>query len=157
MFLILILFFTAVPVFELYFLFKAGESWGILNTLSLVLITGVLGAYFSKREGRAILVRLQEKLNHGKLPADEVIHGALVFSGGLLLLTPGFITDIIGFSFIFPLTRFFVSSFLKYHLAKKIDNGSLKIYTGFSQKIRRDQDESIDSERKSSHDIKDVN
>ena len=105
MFSILVLLFTIVPAAELYLLFSVGSEIGILNTVSIIILTGVVGAYLAKSQGLSIIYRLQKELNEGKMPAEQIFHGLIVFGGGLLLLTPGFMTDILGFCMVIPGTR----------------------------------------------------
>lgn len=117
-----------MPVIELYFLFQAGSVIGGLNTIFIVILTGIVGAGLAKNQGRAILSNIQTEMAAGKMPADQLIHGFLVFAGGLLLLTPGFVTDIIGIALVFPLTRIlFIGSF-KSALEKKMKAGSVQFY-----------------------------
>ena len=133
MFFILFLLFTAVPVLELYLLFKAGSTIGAVNTFIIVLLTGVVGASLARSQGLSLMNEIQGKMNRGELPADSLVHGFLVLAGGLLLLTPGFMTDFLGFSMVLPLTRFFYVQMVKVWLARKIQSGNVKFYsTGFS-------------------------
>jgi UPF0716 protein FxsA len=97
MFGILILLFTLVPALEFYLLFSIGSEIGAANTFGIIILTGVVGAALAKMQGLAILGKLQSELNQGKMPAAEIAHGFIVFGGGLLLLTPGFMTDVLGF------------------------------------------------------------
>ena len=159
MFIIFVILFTAIPVLELYLLLEAGKMWGGFNTILVVLFTGIFGAYFAKQEGRNVLLKLQQKLGQGGLPANELIHGALIFSGGLLLLTPGFLTDFVGFCFIFPLSRMILTAMAKAYFSKRIASGSIKVYSNFSQKysdqMRMNFEETkFDDEEKN---IKDIN
>ena len=156
MFPLLFLMFTLVPILELYLLFQASSSWGFFNTFSVVVGTGILGAYLAKREGREILIRLQEKMSQGGLPANEVIQGALIFAGGLLLLTPGFITDILGFSFVFPVSRLFWLALAKVIIAQKIKRGTVKVYTNYSRSYT-DSSSNPQRDFSSQREIKDIN
>jgi UPF0716 protein FxsA len=113
---------------ELWLLFRAGAVIGGVNTLFVVILTGIIGAGLAKNQGRAILGKIQKDMSQGKMPADQLIHGFLVFAGGLLLLTPGFFTDFIGLSLVFPLTRSLYISNFKKGLEKRIKNGSVQFY-----------------------------
>ncbi|OUR99753.1 hypothetical protein A9Q84_01635 [Halobacteriovorax marinus] len=126
MFPILVLLFTVIPAIEIYLLFSIGALVGGLNTVAIVVITGVIGASLAKSQGLAILGNIQNDLNKGSLPANQLIHGLLVFGGGLLLLTPGFLTDVLGLSMVFPGTRHVLVAFLKGYFEKGIKNGNIK-------------------------------
>ena len=132
MFFRLFILFIVIPVFDFYILMTFGSRIGFFNTLALVILTGLAGAHFARKEGTKVLSNLQNKMNEGGLPAGEVIHGVLIFAGGLLLLTPGFITDIFGFMMIFPLTRGVFAAAFKAILADKIKKGSVKFYSAQS-------------------------
>jgi len=97
--------FTIIPAAELWVLFQVSERIGFLETIWLIIITGVVGAAMSKREGVKVIHELKESIRKGQPPGNSVIEGILVLIGGLLLITPGIMTDIFGFSLIFPFTR----------------------------------------------------
>ena len=111
MFGLLVFLFTVVPALELYLLFSIGAEIGILNTVAIIFLTGVTGAYLAKSQGLYIIYRLQKELSEGKMPAEQILHGLIVFGGGLLLLTPGFMTDIFGFCMVLPGTRHLIMKF----------------------------------------------
>lgn len=94
-----------VPVVELWVIVMVGARIGVLNTLSLLILVSVAGAVLLKREGLATWRRLQSTMARGEIPTDEVTDGALILMGGALLLTPGFLTDIVGLLFLFSGTR----------------------------------------------------
>jgi UPF0716 protein FxsA len=95
----------AIPVVELAVILAVGDQIGYLNTLGLLILISVVGAVLVKREGTATWRRLQTSIRGGVVPHDEVIDGALILFGGALLLTPGFVTDLVGLLFVFPGTR----------------------------------------------------
>ena len=133
----LILAFTVVPITELYLLIRAGAMIGFLNTFAIVLITGIAGASLARSQGMAVLAQAQKQMSEGQVPTDVLVHGLLVFGGGLLLLTPGFMTDILGFSMVFPITRLFFVQRLKNYLLKKVKSGNVQFYsTGFGGGFR---------------------
>ncbi|MGO1370289.1 MAG: FxsA family protein [Senegalia sp. (in: firmicutes)] len=124
----LILLFTIIPIVELFLLFKIAEITSGLTTILLVILTGILGAYLAKSEGRLILMRIRTDLNRGQMPANELINGLCVLVGGALLLTPGIITDIIGFSLVIPLTRMAFKRYIKAKFSEKIRSGQVNFY-----------------------------
>lgn len=105
MFLRILLLLTVIPALELYLLLQIGSLLGPTPTLLLILLTGVVGAHFAKREGWGVLMTLQQDLTRGLPPADRVMEGVLVLLGGLLLITPGVVTDLLGFVLLVRPTR----------------------------------------------------
>lgn len=128
MFIKLLAIFIFVPLMELYILLEAGRIIGIGATIGLIVTTGFAGAWLARSQGVEILRRIQEETARGQMPAITLIDGALVLVGGLLLLTPGFFTDILGFSFLVPLTRDFWRKGLNAWLAKQARQGSVTIH-----------------------------
>ena len=94
-----------VPIVELYVLIQVGQGIGVEWTILLLIGVSILGIVLLKREGVAAWGRLQEAIAAGRMPTNEVTDGALIILGGALLITPGFVTDIVGFLFLFPITR----------------------------------------------------
>jgi UPF0716 protein FxsA len=134
MFLPMFILFTGVPALELYLLFKVGAEIGALNTIWVIIGTGVLGAALAKSQGLSLINSIQRELNAGNIPAKEIIQGFCVFGGGLLLLTPGFMTDIIGFCMILPGPRNGMAYLLKkwFEKAAKSDNVHFSFFTNVS-------------------------
>lgn len=128
MFIKLLVIFILVPVFELYILIEAGRIIGIGATLGLIIMTGIAGAWLARNQGVGILRRIQEHTSRGEMPASTLIDGALILVGGLLLLTPGFFTDALGFSLLVPLTRELWRSGLQRWLEDQVRKGSVTIY-----------------------------
>ena len=128
MFIKLLIFFVFEPVMELYILIEAGRIMGLAPTIGLIMMTGVAGAWLARSQGVEILRRIQEETSRGQMPATILIDGALILVGGLLLLTPGFFTDALGFSFLVPLTRDLWRKGLSTWLQKQIKQGSVNIH-----------------------------
>ena len=101
----LFLLFTVVPMVDLFLLLQLGAWLGPTAAIVLVLLTGVVGAWLAKREGFGVLATLAQELGQGIPPGERLMEGALVIVGGLLLVTPGVITDLTGFLLIVPFTR----------------------------------------------------
>lgn len=121
----LILLFTVVPVIELALLIRVGQSIGLMNTVTLVIVTGVIGAYMARAEGLRTLINIQNDINSGTMPAERLFDGVLILCGGLLLLTPGLITDAIGFMCLFPMTRTMIKVWLREKAKRMIDRGDV--------------------------------
>ena len=101
----LFLAFTLIPAIEIYLLIQIGQSIGGLETFLLILLTGIVGAQLARSQGFALLRKIQEELASGIPSSNTVAEGLLILIGGILLITPGVITDGIGLLFIFPLSR----------------------------------------------------
>ena len=120
----LLILFVVVPVTELYILIEVGKRIGSLTTIGIIIFTGILGAYLVKNQGFKILRKIQNDLNEGIMPGDSLIQGAIILAGGILLLTPGFVTDIVGFIFLIPVSRNVVKKYLLKWLQGKIKEGN---------------------------------
>lgn len=127
----LILLFTVVPVVELALLIKIGQYIGVGYTLGIVILTGITGAYLAKLQGLITLRRIQEDVNNGKMPADKLFDGVLILCSGILLLTPGLITDLIGFMGLIPFTRNLFKRWLKQKIKDMISHGRVITITSF--------------------------
>ncbi|MEJ8554065.1 FxsA family protein [Tepidibacter sp. Z1-5] len=124
----LILLFTIVPFVELAILFKLNDYIGFFSTIGIVIFTGVLGAYLAKSQGKEILFRIRHEMQDGRLPGDQLINGLCVLVGGAMLLTPGILTDMVGFILVIPVTREFVKGFVKDKLQRMVDEGKVNLY-----------------------------
>jgi UPF0716 protein FxsA len=111
--LLLIVLFIVVPIAELYVIIKVGELIGVLPTLILLLADALLGSWLLKHQGRGAWRRFNEALAAGRFPGREVVDGALIIVGGTLLLTPGFISDVVGAFLLVPPTRALARRLLK--------------------------------------------
>tara|TARA_B100000674_G_scaffold308351_1_gene256080 strand:+ start:26 stop:448 length:423 start_codon:yes stop_codon:yes gene_type:complete len=103
-----------VPIIEIYLLIKIGSEIGALTTIFLIFVTAIVGVYYAKYEGLNTLKSGFIQLSRNETPAYEVLSGAAIAFAALLLIIPGFVTDVLGFLVIFPLSRKFVFNlFLK--------------------------------------------
>src|SRR5665648_355171 len=127
----LLILFIIIPVTELYILIEVGKRIGSLTTISIIIFTGILGAYLVKNQGFMILKKIQNDLNDGIMPGDSLIQGAIILAGGILLLTPGFVTDTVGFIFLIPVSRNVIKKYLLKWLKGKIEKGNV-YYKEFS-------------------------
>lgn len=116
----LIFLFTVIPAIEFFILIQVGTRIGAGNTLVLVILTGITGAYLARLQGFLTIQKIQTNLARGILPSEDLIDGAFILAGGILLLTPGFFTDLMGLLFLFPLSRAIFKLYLKTVLAQKI-------------------------------------
>jgi UPF0716 protein FxsA len=102
--------FLVIPIIEIFFLIKVGEIIGIWWTILLVVLTAVIGAGLLRQQGLSTLARFQQNMGQGKLPAQEMVEGILLAVGGALLMTPGFVTDTLGFLCLLPFSRKFIAA-----------------------------------------------
>ena len=127
----LIIVFVTVPILELAILIKVGQYIGVLNTVSIVIATGIIGAVLAKMEGLKTIQGIQRDLEMGILPSERLLDGFFIFAGGLLLLTPGLTTDLLGLLFLVPYTRTFAKEWIKYKFRKMIEKGEATLFTSF--------------------------
>ena len=113
----LFLLFALVPVAEIYVLVTVGGAIGGFPTIALVIFTALAGAHLARLQGLSIMMRIRENLDQGFMPAEELLDGLLVFLAGMVLLAPGFLTDILGLLILLPTTR----GIFKQWLRKKFD------------------------------------
>jgi UPF0716 protein FxsA len=118
--LLLVILFIVVPIAELALLIQVGQLIGVWWTILLLIADAILGSWLLRTQSRAAWRRFNEALAGGKIPHREVVDGVLVIFGGVLLLTPGFITDIFGLLFLFPPTRVLLRGLL-------VRRGALKL------------------------------
>lgn len=127
MFFKLFLLFALVPVIELSLLIKVGSIIGTLNTIAIVILTAVIGAYMVRLEGLGVMYRIQQNMQEGVFPAEELIDGMMILVAGALLLTPGFFTDVIGFLMVLPVSRNFLKRIARHYIEKKMSSGEIRI------------------------------
>jgi UPF0716 protein FxsA len=114
--LLLVVLFVVVPLLELVVIIQVGQVIGTPATIALLVADSVLGAWLLRREGRKAWQQFRAALEEVRWPGDEVTQGALIIVGGTLLLTPGFVTDVVGFLLLLPPTRAAVSKVLRARL-----------------------------------------
>lgn len=112
--------FLIIPILEIYLLIQVGGIIGAFPTIILVVLTAVIGAGLLRQQGLSTLARFQQNLSQGKLPAQELIEGILLAVGGALLMTPGFVTDTIGFLCLIPFTRQLIATTIMKNSAAKV-------------------------------------
>ena len=121
--LLLIFIFIVVPIAELYVIWQVGEAIGIVPTLLILLADSVIGSLLLKSQGRTVWRRFNETMAAGRIPHREVLDGVLVIFGGAFLITPGFLTDIVGLILLIPPTRAVVRRFAARRLDRRVQVG----------------------------------
>ena len=125
----LFLAFTLIPVLEIYLLIKIGHYLGAFNTVVVVIVTGLLGASLARHEGIRTMIRVRESMNRGELPAEEMLDAVLIFIAGIVLLTPGFITDLAGIAILIPNARSWLKRRMRTRFEEWISENRVDIIT----------------------------
>lgn len=123
----LILLFVTVPVIELVLLLQIGARIGFFPTVGLVLTTGVLGAAMARSQGLKVFAAVQNRVARGQLPGEALEDGLAVLIGGAFLLTPGVLTDLLGFSLLIPVTRSWIKRRIRQRLERQIREGTVNV------------------------------
>lgn len=119
MFAVLALLFLVVPFVELFVLIQVGQAIGALPTIAILVVISIAGAWLVKREGLGLLRRAQSEVRAGRVPGRELVDGVLVLVAGALLLSPGFVTDIVGTLLLLPPVRSAVRTVASAQLARR--------------------------------------
>lgn len=123
----LFLVFSIVPIIEIWLLIKVGRVIGPLPTVATLLVISMTGAWLARSQGLRIIVAIRDELAAGRVPAAHLLDGAFILAGGILLLTPGFFTDVIGLLMLVPASRFALKQWLKTWLERRFLQGSIVI------------------------------
>ena len=123
----LFLLFVGVPLLELFILVQVGQLVGVWPTIGLVVLTGVTGAALARLEGLRTLWKIQGDLAPGRLPGSALLDGCAILLGGALLLTPGILTDLVGFSFLLPPTRKVLLGRIRKSLERRLKSGAIRV------------------------------
>ncbi|MDX1494714.1 MAG: FxsA family protein, partial [Longimicrobiales bacterium] len=123
------LLFVIVPIIELILLIEIGQLVGLLPTVALVVFTGVTGAWLARAEGLRVFFQFQRELASGRLPGQALLDGISVLVGGAFLLTPGVLTDVVGFSLLLPFTRRWIQRRVRKRLEGRIADGTIRVVT----------------------------
>lgn len=126
----LILLFLLTPAIELGLLIQVDRLIGFWPTIGLIIATGLVGSYLARREGTSTWQRLNRKLAQGGLPGNELIDGVIILVAGALLITPGVLTDVIGFIGLVPLTRRPIRNLLMKRFKRKMEDGTMQVQFG---------------------------
>ncbi|MFC1811290.1 FxsA family protein [Thermodesulfobacteriota bacterium] len=124
----LFLAFTLVPVIELYLLIKVGAVIGSFNTVLIVIITGFIGASLARMQGLQTMTRVQTSLQQGIMPAEDLIDALIILVAGIVLLTPGFVTDGAGLFLLFPATRYHFKRWLRRKFDQWVKNQNVQFH-----------------------------
>ena len=124
---LLLLLFVVVPTVELILLIEIGQRIGTVATLALIIGTGIVGASLAKEQGINTFGRLRQDLGEGRSPAVPIIDGVLILVAAAFLVTPGVLTDVVGFLLLIPMSRKLIRRNLKYRFENAIRTGSVGV------------------------------
>lgn len=123
----LALLFVLVPLVELTLLIQVGRWVGLWPTVATVFLTGIVGAGLARAEGLRTMWAFRADLARGRIPAQPIQDGLAILVGGALLLTPGFVTDLVGFGLLVPITRRAVQRAVRRRLRDRIEDGTIRV------------------------------
>ena len=123
----LLILFIAVPVVELVLLIEIGQRVGTLATIGLIMGTGIVGASLARQQGISTLARLRKDLDTGQLPAEPIVDGVLILLAAAVLITPGVLTDLVGFLCLVPACRRVLKRFLKRRFERAVQEGTIGV------------------------------
>ena len=118
---VLFVVFLVVPFLELFVILQVGHAIGALNTVALLILVSMVGAWLVKREGIAVLRRAQERMAEGTVPGRELVDGVLILLAGALLITPGFLSDVLGVLLLLPPVRAVLRGTVTRRLRRRTD------------------------------------
>ncbi|WP_010678396.1 FxsA family protein [Bacillus timonensis] len=116
-----------VPALEISVLIFSGKTLGIPITLLLIILTGVIGAWLAKKQGLETLRRAQQQMNYGQVPSEAIMDGICILIGAILLLTPGYLSDLTGFLLLFPKPRNYIKPILVNWIRRRMDRGNFTV------------------------------
>ena len=140
----LLLLFVLIPIIELYLLLQLGARIGFMPTLGLIVLTGALGATLARQQGLSALAKIQNELKSGRPPAMEMVEGALIVVGGIVLLTPGILTDLFGFALMIPKFRKSFAERLKRGFGSSFVQTSTSGFQAHGSNFKKKDDDVID-------------
>ena len=123
----LFLCFTLIPMIELYLLIQVGSVIGGFNTILLVIISGFLGAWLARMEGMNTLMRVRSNMQQGIMPTEDLLDGLIILIAGIVLITPGLLTDAMGLTLLWPVSRNAFKRFLRKKFDEWTSNNTIDI------------------------------
>lgn len=148
MFRVLFIFFIIIPIIEIAVLMQVGSLLGLWPTMAIVIITAWLGAKNVRQQGLATMQSVQTKMAQGQMPSDEIVAGLMLLIAGVLLVTPGFVTDIFGLSLLIPQVRLALIKTVQKHLVTgKLSGGASFEHSNFNQQGFHQQQQGFDQQK----------
>ncbi len=119
--------FILMPIAEIAVLLRVHDAIGLFDTLMLVILTGFAGAFLARQQGMMVLFQIRKDMAEGRMPAPRLMDGVMILVAGVLLITPGLITDTIGFLLLVPVVRAWIRNWLQRKIESKLRDGSANI------------------------------
>lgn len=141
----LILLLVGIPLLELFLLFRVTELTSLPFTIGLTLITGVVGASLARRQGWSVIRRIQSEMSAGKMPTSSIVDAVMILIAGLLLMTPGILTDVFGFSLLIPVCRRFYQLIVTEWIRRNVQVQTFSSTNVVDADFRESRSEIIDS------------
>ena len=138
MFFYLFIIFIILPIIEISIFIQIGIFLGTFNTVLLIFLTAALGIYFVKQQGLSAFQKITYELQNQQIPMQGMFDGLVILIAGILLITPGFLTDVLGFLCLMPMTRYYLLNIIKNVLSKR--------YRNMHNKQKKDVQKTIDGE-----------
>jgi UPF0716 protein FxsA len=138
--------FLLTPIIEIYVIVQVGQAIGAWPTVALLLIESAIGVWLLRREGSRAWAELRLALNQARVPARELADAALVLIGGVLLITPGFVTDVVGFFCVLPVTRPLARRLLLAYTSRRVARGTIRVVGGPGTSFRPRSTTVVDGE-----------
>lgn len=123
----LLLLFILVPAVELLLLIQMGRWIGTVPTVGLIVITGIVGAYLARQQGIQVFRRVQREMQDGQMPGGALLDGAMILVAGAVLMTPGILTDALGFLLLIPASRKWIRQVASRQIQRMIERGQIRI------------------------------
>jgi UPF0716 protein FxsA len=124
---LLLILIIVIPALEIGVLLLSGKTIGVIPTVLLIILTGVVGAWLAKKQGIETFKKAQQQMQYGQIPGEAIIDGLCILVGGLFLLSPGFVTDLTGILLLFPKSRNLIKPVLLRIIRKMIDRNQITI------------------------------
>ena len=138
MFFYLFIIFIILPIIEISIFIQIGSFLGTFNTVLLIFLTAALGIYFVRQQGLSVFQKITYELQNQQIPMQGMFDGLVILIAGILLITPGFLTDVLGFLCLMPMTRYYLLNIIKNILSKR--------YRNMHNKQKKDVQKTIDGE-----------
>jgi len=138
LFFYLFIIFIILPIIEISIFIQIGSFLGTFNTVLLIFLTAALGIYFVRQQGLSVFQKITYELQNQQIPMQGMFDGLVILIAGILLITPGFLTDVLGFLCLMPMTRYYLLNIIKNILSKR--------YRNMHNKQKKDVQKTIDGE-----------
>ena len=123
----------SMPMLELWLLIRVGQVIGAPWTIVIVVLTGAAGAWLAKLQGLMVIMEIQRDMAEGRMPAPRMLDGVMILIAGVLMITPGLVTDAAGFALLVPAVRYSIRQWMRRKLEQKLSDGSININTMHDQ------------------------